>query len=129
MRRPRSGLSAISERSDTAVKGLTLAPHDAMTPWWPLVRAPRRGAGGIGARRGHREASHDQEDRRRPHAPAGEAGNPARGWWPRRERQSWLRQSARLSRLDRAVSDRRGFSRAPRALPLWPTRDADLGGT
>src|SRR5262249_60689525 len=52
MRRPRGGLSAISERSDTAVKGLTLAPPDAMTPCGALCRAPRRGAGCIGARGG-----------------------------------------------------------------------------
>src|SRR5215468_547583 len=49
MRRPRGGLPAISERSGTAVKGLTLAPRDAMTPCGALV-APRRGAGCIGAR-------------------------------------------------------------------------------
>src|SRR6516162_4707706 len=49
MRRPRGGLPAISERSGTAVKGLTLAPRDAMTPCGAIV-APRRGAGCIGAR-------------------------------------------------------------------------------
>src|SRR5262249_35529242 len=49
MRRPRGGLPAISERSGTAVKGLTLAPRDAMTPCEAIV-APRRGAGCIGAR-------------------------------------------------------------------------------
>src|SRR5262249_60406935 len=91
--------------------------------------AKGRGGGRWGRRRARGEAGKRQEARGPPPPPAGEAGNPARGWWPRRERQSWLRQSARLSRLDRAVSDRRGFSRAPRALPLWPTRDADLGGT
>src|SRR5215831_5522249 len=41
--------TAISERSGTAVKGLTLAPRDAMTPCGAIV-APRRGAGCIGAR-------------------------------------------------------------------------------
>src|SRR5271169_655844 len=39
-----------------------------------------------------------------------------------------LRQSARLSRLDGALSERRGFCRAPRALPIWPARHADHRG-
>src|SRR5262245_16059411 len=128
MRRPRGGLSAISERSSTAVKGLTLAPPDAMTPCGALVPCAKTRRWLHRCAKGHREASHDQEDRRRPHAPARKVGNPTRGWRPRRERQSWLRQSARLSRLDGAVSDRGGFPRPPRALPLRPARDAYLGG-
>src|SRR5215467_316939 len=89
----------------------------------------------VGTKRGRhrrarrcRESSHDQEERRRPRASTFEAGNPARDQRPRRRRQSWLRQSARASRLDGAVSDRRGFPRPPRALPLRPARDAHLGG-
>ena len=39
-----------------------------------------------------------------------------------------LRQSAGLSRLDRALSERRGFRRPPRALPIWPPRHADDRG-
>ena len=37
---------------------------------------------------------------------------------------SRLRQSAGLSRLDGALSERRGFCRPPRALPIWPARHA-----
>ena len=60
--------------------------------------------------------------------PAPETGNAARGGRPRPSRQSRLRQSASSSRLDRALSDRGGFPRAPRALPLRAARHAHFGG-
>ncbi len=40
-------------------------------------------------------------------------------------RLSWLRQPAGLSRLDRALSERRGFPRPPLALSVRPARHAD----
>jgi hypothetical protein len=59
--RIRVGLSAISERSAMAVKGLTVAAHDAMTRVRARRRAKRSGAGGRGGAV-QRKASHEQED-------------------------------------------------------------------
>ena len=48
---------------------------------------------------------------------------------PQSVRASRLRQHAGLSRLDAALSDRRGLSRATSGqYSLWPPRHADLGG-
>ena len=75
-----------------------------------------------------RKTVHDQEHRRRPLASRRQACDPLRDRRPRPARLSRLRQSAGLSRLDRALSDRRRLSRAPRPLHLRPARHAHVGG-
>jgi len=64
MRRPRCGLPAISERSGTAVKGLTVASRDAMTQCcvivprnWPRKQLDQKDASKFEARR---EPSHEE---------------------------------------------------------------------
>ncbi len=64
MRRPRCGLPAISERSGTAVKGLTVASRDAMTQCcvivprnWPRKQLDQKYASKFEARR---EPSHEE---------------------------------------------------------------------
>ena len=57
----------------------------------------------------------------------GQAGNPTGDCRPRHQRPARLRQSGGLSRLDRALSHRRGSGRAPLALSIRPPRHPDVG--
>ena len=104
----------ISERSGCKVKGLTLAADaDVYAVGAAVPRAPHETG----------PANHHGEDAQNP----AQAGNPAGQCRPRSEGLARLRQSAGLSRLDRALSDRRGSGRPPRPLPIRPPRHAHLG--
>ena len=63
-----------------------------------------------------------------PTHPGAQAGDPLCDRRPRSARQSRLRQSAGLSCLDRALSERAGLPRPPQPLHLRPPRHADVGG-
>ncbi len=121
----RCGLAAISERSGTAVKGLTLARREAMTD---VADWPRATSGAREFKPTLQNRAMTKKTKADPVAPALEAGNAARGGRPRPAGQSRLRQSAGPSRLDGALSDRRGFPRSPLPLPLRTARHAHVGG-
>ena len=111
---PEPSTARISERSGSQVKGLTL-PADAA-----VYGARRRGS----ARRQSTDLpiSHGEDSQK----PA-QAGNPPGHRRPRHQRPARLRQSGGLSRLDRALSHRRGPGGAPLALSIWPARHPHVG--
>ena len=112
-RAPRS--ACISERSGCRGQGV-----DASAPMRPYM-PPARGS----ARRRRRTV--EQPWRRasksplKPETRLVTAGRDTKG-------QHGFVNPRGLSRLDRALSDRRGSGRPPRALSIWPARHPDLGG-